>query len=231
MNYHISRNGQQSDGLTELDIRTRLNSGELSPNDLCWTEGMAEWQPIGMVFPVAQAPTAYPSSIPAAPTLNPYAPPQAELRPLAAAGTPLAGLGQRLGATLVDGLFGMIAAAPFFVASVLMENTNPEIDGIPSTALSLMGVGGVLALGLMIYNIVLLSTKGQTIGKKILGIRISNYQDNGNPGFVKAVLLRGIVNGILGFIPLYGLVDICFIFGQERRCIHDLIASTRVVQC
>ena len=28
---------------------------------------------------------------------------------------------------------------------------------------------------------------------------------------------------------LFGLVDILFIFGSERRCIHDLIAQTKVV--
>jgi len=28
---------------------------------------------------------------------------------------------------------------------------------------------------------------------------------------------------------LIGLVDILFIFGKERRCLHDLLAGTRVV--
>lgn len=232
MNYHISRNGQQTDGLTELDIRSRLNSGELSPNDLCWAEGMSEWKPVGTVFSTTQATPAFPSSMPPAPSLNPYAPPQAELRPLAAGGAPLAGLGQRLGAALVDGICGGILAIPFIIASAMTDSMDPELaDGIPATVMALMGVGGILAVVLIIYNLMLLSTKGQTIGKKILGIRITNYQNDGNPGFVKAVLLRVIVNGVIGFIPLYGLIDICCIFGQERRCIHDVIAGTRVVQC
>jgi hypothetical protein len=38
------------------------------------------------------------------------------------------------------------------------------------------------------------------------------------------------LNGLLGIIPFYGFVDVLFIFGQERRCLHDLIAGTRVVQ-
>lgn len=28
----------------------------------------------------------------------------------------------------------------------------------------------------------------------------------------------------------YALVDICFIFREDRRCLHDLLAGTRVVQ-
>ncbi|MEA2700447.1 MAG: hypothetical protein QOI66_4718, partial [Myxococcales bacterium] len=46
-------------------------------------------------------------------------------------------------------------------------------------------------------------------------------------------LLRGVVNGIISAIPylggLYALVDALFIFRDDRRCIHDLIAGTRVI--
>jgi len=38
------------------------------------------------------------------------------------------------------------------------------------------------------------------------------------------------VNGLLGLIPLYGLVDILFIFRSDRRCIHDMIAGTQIVE-
>jgi len=45
------------------------------------------------------------------------------------------------------------------------------------------------------------------------------------------VLLRSWVNGLIGLVvPFYGLVDILFIFGSERRCLHDLIAGTVVVK-
>jgi uncharacterized RDD family membrane protein YckC len=29
--------------------------------------------------------------------------------------------------------------------------------------------------------------------------------------------------------PLFGLVNVLFIFGEERRCLHDLAANTIVV--
>ena len=66
---------------------------------------------------------------------------------------------------------------------------------------------------------------------KAVDIKIVKYDTGKNGGFVTNVLLRAIVNGIIGIIPFYGLVDILFIFGEERRCIHDLIAGTRVVEC
>jgi uncharacterized RDD family membrane protein YckC len=91
---------------------------------------------------------------------------------------------------------------------------------------------GGLILG--IIQLVLLTTQGQTIGKRIVSVRIVCNDTGENPGFLKAVLLRAIVNGLIAAIPgvgaFYSLVDILFIFGNERRCIHDMIAGTRVVE-
>jgi uncharacterized RDD family membrane protein YckC len=42
--------------------------------------------------------------------------------------------------------------------------------------------------------------------------------------------MRAWVNFLLGVIPFYWLVDVLFIFRDDQRCIHDLIASTRVVE-
>lgn len=87
-------------------------------------------------------------------------------------------------------------------------------------------IGGLLLLAVFVYQIVLLTKDGQTVGKKARGIRIVRMQTGANGGFVTNVLLRLIVNGLLGLIPLYGLVDILFIFRSDRRCIHDMIAGT-----
>jgi uncharacterized RDD family membrane protein YckC len=61
-------------------------------------------------------------------------------------------------------------------------------------------------------------------------IRIVTYPSGENPGFVKAALVRGFVNALIAnFVPFYALVDACFIFREDRRCLHDLIAETTVV--
>ncbi len=50
---------------------------------------------------------------------------------------------------------------------------------------------------------------------------------------MKTLLLRAIVNGMIGMVPyvggIYGLIDSLFIFREDRRCVHDLIAGTKVV--
>ena len=68
------------------------------------------------------------------------------------------------------------------------------------------------------------------MGKKALRIRIVKIDTGENGGFVPNVLLRLIVDGLLGIIPLYGLADILFIVRDDRRCIHGMIEGTQVVE-
>ena len=70
------------------------------------------------------------------------------------------------------------------------------------------------------FQMVLLTKDGQTFGKKALRIHVVKMNTGENGGFVPNVLLRLIANGLIGIIAFYGLVDILFIFGSGRRCIH-----------
>ena len=109
------------------------------------------------------------------------------------------------------------------------------VDGITLMALLIIGglispFWGPIAFGVfMVVQVILLTKDGQTVGKKVLGIRIVKRDTGQNGGFVTNVLLRLVVNGALGLIPLYGIVDALFIFRQDCRCIHDFIAGTKVV--
>jgi uncharacterized RDD family membrane protein YckC len=87
-------------------------------------------------------------------------------------------------------------------------------------------------LGLWAYQAYLRATRGQTIGKRAVGIRIVSYDDLSNPGFWRAVGMRDLVPGVIGFFAglLFWTVDHAFIFGSERRCLHDYMAATIVVR-
>jgi uncharacterized RDD family membrane protein YckC len=162
--------------------------------------------------------------------MSPFAPPKANLEGAAAtAGSlALAERGTRLAAVLLDGLVSIPGVLLFMIPAVMMRG-DPGKGGMFLP----MALGGLYFLAFAIYQIYLLSTRGQTLGKKWMKIRIIKL-DGANPGFVGAVLLRAIVNGIISAIPylggIYGLVDILFIFREDRRCIHDMIAGTRVVK-
>ena len=227
MQYHIARNGQQAGTFSEEDVRSKLLLNEFSPSDLCWTEGMTDWQPLSVRFAQTAAdPVATDTG-----AINPYAPPQASITPNnQTSGLQLASLGDRLVAAILDGVIAVLLMIPLFIGTAMSEQSESP----PPVALGLIGISALLLIGLIIYNLVLLATRGQSIGKKLKGIRIVTHPEGANPGGVKTILLRGFVNGLIGAVPLlgpvYSIVDICFIFREDRRCIHDLIAGTQVVQ-
>lgn len=67
MQYHISRQGQTYGPYPAEDVRRMLAEGRLLPTDLCWTEGMAGWEPLGKLMGAPAAPAAPPAPRPVAP--------------------------------------------------------------------------------------------------------------------------------------------------------------------
>ncbi len=73
---------------------------------------------------------------------------------------------------------------------------------------------------------------GQTIGKKIMGIAIVTL-DNRKPAFFPLITQRYFSQWLLGVVPMIGmmlrLADILLVFRSDKRCLHDLIAHTKVI--
>lgn len=134
----------------------------------------------------------------------------------------LASRGTRLLAQVLDGLLVVPIA---LVAAGLMA--------AGAEALGVM-VGVAAALTLVVYQLRLLSVEGQTIGKRTLGLRIVRIEDASNPGFLHAVVLRAFVLGAIGAIPVVGpvvgIANPLFIFSESRRCLHDYLAQTIVIE-
>jgi uncharacterized RDD family membrane protein YckC len=78
----------------------------------------------------------------------------------------------------------------------------------------------------------LLQQYGQTLGKRIMGIAIVTM-DNQKPAFMLLIIQRYLSQWIIGMVPVIGiflrLADILAIFRPDKRCIHDHIAKTKVV--
>lgn len=187
-----------------------------------------DWKTLGEFpeFAAASSASAHP---PAVPTMAPGGTQDA----LASGGEVLAGRWERLGAVLIDSILGCLVAAPGF--GMMMAAGFFSHPDSPNVVLLGAGVGllCLAALAFLIFQIYLLVTRGQTLGKKWLGIKIVTFETEENPGFVKTILLRVVVNGLIGAVPviggIYSLVDALFIFRDDRRCIHDFIAGTKVV--
>ena len=78
----------------------------------------------------------------------------------------------------------------------------------------------------------LLYQRGQTIGKRIMGIAIVTL-DNQKPAFFPLIAQRYMSQWLMGMVPVVGLllrlVDIVLIFRADKRCLHDIIAKTKVI--
>ncbi len=182
-------------------------------------------------------------------TQNPFAPPRAHVEDQLSAPEAMVTATRlsRFLAYLVD-------VSPFFVVTLiggilavalvpgLMSRSGPPV-GRDAAAIGLfLVVFGLVTLGWLIWNIVLLYQYGQTVGKKVLGIRVVRM-DGSRVSFPRFVFLRwlgiavigaiaGGIGGAMGFRyagSVVSLIDCLMIFGTARRCLHDYIADTQVV--
>jgi uncharacterized RDD family membrane protein YckC len=160
---------------------------------------------------------------------NPYAPPQARVEdlPEGSGGAELAGRGARLLAVIVDGIISAAIVIPIWIWGFGRPLFEPM--GLLDTALYLLFAFGVY----LAINGTLLARHGQSIGKRLLGIRIVR-NDGSQAGLLRLFGLRYAANTTVMMIPLLGLVyalaDSLAIFGQQKKCLHDHIADTRVIK-
>ncbi len=139
---------------------------------------------------------------------------------------PLADAGTRLIARIIDGLTVLLAFIPALVLGAVGSVLGGEDLAGPLAIAGL--VAGAIAL--LVVQLRLLAAEGQTIGKRAMKIRIVDLEDGLHPGFARVFWMREVVNALIGgVVPLYGLVDALFVFRDDRRCIHDLLAKTVVV--
>jgi uncharacterized RDD family membrane protein YckC len=164
---------------------------------------------------------------------NPYAPPQAEVRDsVPQEESELAGRGERFGAAMLDGLIFLIAVGvPAFMSFDWdVAKAGNYADAFRPAGLIVALIALLALTGITIY---LVNKNGQTIGKKILGIKVVR-SDFSRASLGRIFWLRNVVNALPGAIPyvgnVYNLVDLAFIFNERRQCVHDKIADTIVIK-
>lgn len=170
------------------------------------------------------------STPPSSSPTNIYAPPEAIVDDVVPEGEiALADRGARFIAALIDGI--LVGALNGFLAYALGYNIFAP-PGEPSVGLQVMlllsGIGMSLAV-----NGYLLAKNGQTVGKKLMNIKIVRT-DGSKATFQRIVGMRLLPVWVVSAIPIIGavvaVVDALFIFRENRKCLHDIIADTIVVK-
>lgn len=159
---------------------------------------------------------------------NPYAAPATRVDDVLPEGEmALAGRGTRLLAAIVDGIV-MAAfqwALVFALGLSMLEMSQSILTGI---GVALAGMGFYVAI-----NYYLLDKYGQSIGKKVMNIKIVRTDGSKIP-VGRIIGMRLLPVWLVSIIPIVGgvlaVIDALFIFRQSHQCLHDTIADTIVVK-
>jgi len=227
----IGGDGREYGPVSADQIRNWINSGRANLDTQAKVLGSEEWRRLA-----DYAEFAPPGSLP------PVMEPPLTGQPVAGAepDLALASLGQRFGAAAIDGGIKTLCWLPTALAMWQILGDQIRAGEQPNPVVILGAMEATLSnsipflAALAVVQCVLLSRRGQSIGKALLGLRIVRLATNRQAGFLHAFVLRGTIPWVIEQIPILGglfwLIDVSFIFGAERRCLHDYIASTKVVK-
>jgi uncharacterized RDD family membrane protein YckC len=138
--------------------------------------------------------------------------------------SPLAEPGTRALAVVIDTVIPLVPYT-LLVAVGVIARSGAVVRSAPWVALACFAV--VLAI-----DLVLMARYGQTIGKRIAGVRV--VRSTGERASLSRLFwARSVLPALLASIPiagwLFGTLDSLAIFSRERRTIHDRIADTIVI--
>jgi uncharacterized RDD family membrane protein YckC len=236
----VGGDGKEYGPITAAHIREWIQDGRVNLQTKAKYDRENVWKTLGDFSEFARQSAAAPS-VPSAPPLLAARPDSAV--PVMTATTD-ASRWLRLPAALIDGLLKTLCYLPITIPLLrtafaealhgeqhsfaeISQLTTQIVDENLPHALPLFGL-------LVLVQGCLLAWRSQSVGKLLLGLRIVCVTDHAPAGFVRAFLLRGTMPFLLEQIPVLGLlfwiVDSCFIFRTDQRCLHDLVAGTRVVK-
>jgi serine/threonine-protein kinase len=138
-----------------------------------------------------------------------------------------------VGAAIVDGL---ILAVPTSVINALTGGQFVRTDPV-TNKLELNFSGGSVTSSLLILAVTLAyfaylegGERGQTIGKRLLGIQVRDATTGGTIGPGRALLRRLVANFIWYALIIPGLIDVLMpLWDSRHQSIHDKAAGSVVV--
>ncbi|HVU25670.1 MAG TPA: RDD family protein [Opitutus sp.] len=231
----IGGDGREYGPATADQIRAWITAGRANLDTKAKAIGSDEWRRLGDYLEFAPAESTPPPLAPVAPVAS-AAPGVTD----APAGAELASRGMRFLAAFIDGVLEWLCWMPATIATMRVVAEQIQAGHQPSW-MSMMQVAQASfaralpwLAALAIIQCALIGTRGQSIGKLLCRLRIVRHRDGAPAGFLHGVLLRSVLPTALDQVPLLGklfwIVDSCFIFGEEKRCVHDYIGDTKVVK-
>ena len=132
-------------------------------------------------------------------------------------------IGRRIGAAIIDS--GIVVVLLLLVGALFGNDAGEDA----SVSQQLGPLDSLLFLGLtFLYFWGTEATSGQTLGKRVLGLKVVSA--DGVPPSGRAILVRNIVR-FVDALPLFYIAGAISVFatGERRQRLGDLAAKTRVV--
>ena len=144
----------------------------------------------------------------------------------------LASRKRRLAATAIDGVLVPLLTIILVMMTDVAENAEDYQDN-----LWMLWVLVLAIISYLLLNGYLLWKRGQTVGKRLLNIAVVSHSvENITPAplwnliLVRAWFFPALYMIIIPPYLLLPVLDLAFIFGKSRRCLHDLVCRTEVVR-
>lgn len=233
----LGTDGKEYGPVTRGNVIEWIRDGRANLQTKACRSDETEWKTLAD-FPEFVPTGSTPSFVPpplAETTATVHTAPEPATEPL-----PLAGLRRRFAAALIDGMLQWLCWMPAATAlstaltAHMAQGATPTLETLVKMSGDAMPKSLPYLAVLAVVQIVLLCRRSQSVGKICLRIQIVSVRDEQPGGTVRAFLLRGLPTWIIKQIPvlglLYWLVDSFTIFREDQRCIHDLIAGTKVVK-
>lgn len=138
----------------------------------------------------------------------------------------LASRWKRLAGAIIDGM--LLFIIPAVAGDVLAFSVWGEASFDYGASFRISAIGLMLLL-----HTILVSTRGQSIGKFLLDMQIRRTDDDRLPGFLHGILLRAFLPSLVLWLPglggIFSLANPLFIFGEDKQCLHDKFARTKVL--
>ncbi|HWZ32492.1 MAG TPA: RDD family protein [Bryobacteraceae bacterium] len=254
MSWYYADGGRQVGPVEESALDELVKAGAVRDDTLVWREGMPNWQPHAAVrgvkveAPPMPAVQAGPGTGFCSECGRPFATDQllnlgtasvcAQCKPIylqrvreggqAIGLRRYAGFWIRFVAAVIDGI--ILSVVGFVITIPLRAMAIFRIVNDPAAALGAgLGIFGILVLinmGLSLaYNAYFVSTRGATLGKQVLGLKIIRSDGSAvSPGRAVGRYFAWLLSNftfLIGFI-IAG-------FDSEKRALHDHIVDTRVI--
>jgi uncharacterized RDD family membrane protein YckC len=212
MKWYYAAAGNQVGPIDETELNRLVTQGTVRADTLVWHDGLASWQPLGVVRGMAPAAAAV-------------------------AGRHFGGFWIRFVAKFIDGIILGVFSLILFIPVLLMFGGAVSTVGLGRRGFgdgamfgpAMVGAFGISRLVLLavstFYEVYFLSAHGATPGKMAMGLKV--IRADGGPISPMLALARHFAEWVSAIIFMIGYIMAAF--DPEKRALHDRICETRVI--